>query len=93
MTKQTSNEQHSSLVEKFSNLGKTEVSEVQLGEVEENMKNVFLAYPTKYFVQKDFVQVLGKSNPRIHHGLMKLMKENVITRIGSKRQYFYIKIQ
>ena len=91
--KQTSNEQHSSLVEKFNDLGKTEISEVQLGQVEENIKSVFLAYPTKYFTQKDFVGVLGKSNPRIHHGLMKLMKENVITRIGSKRQYFYIKIQ
>lgn len=92
MTKQT-NEQHSSLIEKFSDLGKTEISEIQLGEVEENMKNVFLAYPTKYFVQKDFCEVLGKSNPRINHGLHKLMKDNVITRIGSKRQYFYIKIQ
>ena len=92
MTK-TSNEQHSSLVEKFSDLGKTEITEVQLGQVEENIKAVFLAYPIKYFTQQDFVGVLGKSNPRIHHGLMKLMKDSVITRIGSKRQYFYIKIQ
>jgi len=92
MTKQTK-EQHSALVQNFAELGRTEIPQVQLGEVEENIENVFVAYPTRYFTQQEFVQVLGKSNARINRALHKLMSSNVCTRIGSKSRYFYIKIQ
>lgn len=50
---------------------------------------VFKAYPTTAFVQKDFVDRLGKRNAHVNTILRGLVDKKVIVRTGSPRQYFY----
>ncbi len=82
----------SKIVEKFSTLGTTEVSSVT-NDTFDSMSQVFTEYPNKFFTQDDFVKQLNKSNPFINHQLHKLLKSKFILREGSKRKYFYKKVQ
>jgi len=78
------------LLKQFENVGQAEVS-VEQNETIESMRVVFTTYPKNYFTQLDFVKHLNKSNPFINHQLHKLLAENFIKRVGTKRKYYYIK--
>ena len=76
------------LIEQFATIGKAEIDE-QNNDTYATMVEVFKSQPTNYFRQIDFVKVLKRSNPFINHQLHKLVADGVITREGTKKQYFY----
>ena len=80
------------LIEQFEQIGTKEIVLVS-NETITIMEQVFTKYPSKYFKQKDFVQLLDKSNPFVNHCLHKLLKSKQIERMGTKRLYFYKKVQ
>ena len=53
------------------------------------MIEVFKAYPTTLFKQGDFAKRLNKRTQHIHHILTDLLKEKLILREGSRKQYYY----
>ncbi len=76
------------LIDSFKNVGTEEISIVN-NETVDSMIQVFTEYPNNFFKQKDFVKNLKKSNPFINHCLHKLLENNVITKSGTKRLYYY----
>ena len=80
------------LIEQFEQIGTTEIH-MEQNETVSTMEQVFTKYPSKYFKQSDFVAKLNKSNPFVNHCLHKLLKSKQIERMGTKRLYFYKKVQ
>ncbi len=80
------------VIQKFSELGSSEVQTLT-NDTYATMSEIFNTYPSKWFEQGHFVKVLNKSNPFVNHQLHKLIKEGLIVRQGSKRKYFYQKVQ
>ncbi len=80
------------LIQKFNELGSIEIQTLT-NDTYETMLEIFNTYPNKWFEQGHFVKVLNKSNPFINHQLHKLLKQHLVVRQGSKRKYFYQKVQ
>ena len=76
------------VIEAFASLGTTEVVGAT-NDLYETMAEVFKSQPDRYFRQVDFVNVLKRGNPTINHQLHNLLDNGVISKEGTKRQYFY----
>jgi predicted transcriptional regulator len=82
----------STAVERFADLGVTEIS-VDISENTEKVLAVFVKYPTKFFTQKNFVEGLNKSNPWINKILRRLTDAKIITRSRNGNKFYYTKAQ
>jgi len=78
----------SSTIERFATLGTTEIH-AEIGENTASVLQVFVKYPERFYTQKDFVTVLGKSNPWINKILNRLVKSNIVTRTRSGNKFQY----
>ena len=82
----------SSTIERFANLGQTEIS-IDISENTANVLAVFVKYPDKYFTQKDFVETMNKSNPWINKILRRLTESKIVSRSRNGNKFYYIKAQ
>ena len=82
----------SSAVERFANLGTTEIS-VDISENTANVLAVFVKYPDKFFTQKDFVETMNKSNPWINKILRKLTEAKIVSRSRNGNKFYYRKTE
>jgi predicted transcriptional regulator len=62
---------------------------VAVSSTKATMLEVFRAYATTSFTQKDFATKLGKRTQHINHILRDMVKEGLIIRVGSSSQYYY----
>lgn len=85
MTKQNS----SDVVKAFEDLKDQKVQQGQDGSLSEQIMDVFKAYPDTVFTQRQFADRLDKSNVFVNHVLRGLLDKGLITRVGSRRQYYY----
>jgi hypothetical protein len=98
MTKTNSSEKPTkgSIVEQFADLKDRKIpegAEHAIGSTADLMLKVFQTYPTVPFTQADFVQKLNISNPFCNHQLHALMDKGLISRVGSRRKYWYTLVQ
>jgi len=76
------------IIDSFKSL---EGQEIEVGGSTKNMMlKVFNAYPTTYFTQKDFSVKLSKRTQMINTILRGLVGKEIIVRVGSPSQYYYI---
>jgi hypothetical protein len=76
------------LIENFKDL---ENQTVKVGEstLKDQMIDVFKSYPETFFTQRNFSERLNKRTQHINHILKELLKDQIILRSGSRKQYFY----
>jgi len=77
------------IIQKFKEVGRTEVSSEETSELGSTIEDVFKSYPSQWFTQKDFVTLLKRWNGVINNHLRRLLKDGTIIRQGSHRKYYY----
>ena len=82
----------SSTIERFAELGVTEIS-VDISENTAAVLAVFVKYPDKFFTQKNFVDTMGKSNPWINKILRRHTESKIIQRSRNGNKFYYQKSQ
>lgn len=75
------------IIESFKDLEKQK-SVVQTT-LKDQMIDVFKSYPETFFTQRNFSERLNKRTQHINHILKELLKDQIILRSGSRKQYFY----
>jgi predicted HTH transcriptional regulator len=75
------------LISKFKDLENQEVKSSNTLKAE--MLSIFQAYANTAFTQGQFSKRLDKRTQHINHVLRELMKDNLIERLGSRKQYYY----